>query len=99
MTEREVARGDIGGEEWTLPIRDRMANLTPEQEAERQRLLSEMRAGASTVGERLRQRAARRAFGALLDRSSLGEDSCWVQCPEHGRSARDPFTDRCVNCA
>ena len=79
-------------------MRERMAALTPEQQVERGRLLAEARAGASTVGERLRRRAARRAFGRLLDRSSLGEESCWVQCPEHGRQVRDPFTERCVMC-
>lgn len=42
--------------------------------------------------------AAARAFRRLLDRSSLSEKNLWVECPEHGRSARDPFTDRCVNC-
>lgn len=78
-------------------IREQMANLSPEQEAERQRLLATLRAGASTVGQRLRERAAARAFGHLLDRSSIGS-SAWVECPDHGRQPRDPFTERCVRC-
>lgn len=98
-TERQRILAEMTAEsDYEPSTRERMASLTPEQEEERQRLLSEMRAGASTVGERLRQRAAMRAFGRVLDRSSLGEESCWVQCPEHGRSARDPFTERCVQC-
>lgn len=34
----------------------------------------------------------------LLARSSLSEESLWLHCPEHGRQARDPFTDECVMC-
>jgi hypothetical protein len=96
LDEAEAMRAEDDGRRPSMKVaRD---NLTPAQEAERQRLLHEARVGASTVGERLRQRAAKRAFGRLLDRSSLSEGSLWVQCPEHGRQARDPFSERCVFC-
>jgi len=36
-------------------------------------------------------------FERLLRTSSIG-DTAWVDCPRHGRSARDPYTDRCVEC-
>ena len=49
--------------------------------------------------EVLEERAKRRYFRRLLDRSSIGK-SAWVDCPEHGHQPRDPFTadERCVMC-
>lgn len=40
----------------------------------------------------------RREFKAILENSSLAEDKLWVNCPSHGRQARDPFEDDCVLC-
>lgn len=42
-------------------------------------------------------RRRREEFEILLDASSIG-DSAWIECPVHGHTARDPFTDRCVEC-
>jgi hypothetical protein len=35
---------------------------------------------------------------ALIRDSSIGDDA-WVNCPRHGRTARDPYTEDCVECA
>ncbi len=33
----------------------------------------------------------------LIERSSIGS-AAWVECPKHGHEARDPFTERCIQC-
>ena len=43
-------------------------------------------------------RRQRRMFWALLDQSSLAEDSLWIECPVHGCQPTDPDVGGCLVC-
>ena len=34
----------------------------------------------------------------LIERSSLAESELWIECPTHGREAKDPDTGECLRC-
>lgn len=40
----------------------------------------------------------RRELKKLLDGSSLAADQLWIECPTHGKQARDPWKGHCVMC-
>lgn len=40
----------------------------------------------------------RREMKRLLNGSSLAPDQLWIDCPEHGKQARDPHHGGCILC-